>query len=96
VHPHVHSQVAGPREGLATRRALVRPLPAVHPHVHSHAPGLREGLAARRALEAFSNLAVSKESGEHELVRQKLVECTKIITPQHSLFNVFHAFILHI
>ena len=44
VHPHVHSQVAGLREGLAARRALVRPLPAVHPHVHSQVPDCEKAL----------------------------------------------------
>ena len=50
MHPHVPRQVAGLREGLAARRALVRPLPAVHPHVPPQVAEPREGLAARRAL----------------------------------------------
>jgi hypothetical protein len=55
VLPHVeHSYGRSPlcREGLATRRALVRPLPAMYPHVHSQLARRREGLAARRALGA--------------------------------------------
>jgi len=47
---HVPRQVAGGREGLAARLALVRAVAGVRPQVHRHVAGLREGLAARRAL----------------------------------------------
>ena len=44
--PHVHSQVAGPRERLAARLAYMRLLPRMRAHVHSQAAGLSERLAA--------------------------------------------------
>jgi len=44
MHLHVLCQVSGRREGLAARRALVRPLACVHPHVHSQVLNVEKAL----------------------------------------------------
>ena len=46
--------MAGRRENLTARRALVRPLACMHPHVRSQGAGMREGLAARLAAMMIS------------------------------------------